>query len=39
MPFVDAVLDALKPFGIEADGVYMNIWQRESWIVGNQLLV
>lgn len=36
--FVDAVVEALKPYGIEQEQIYMNIWQRESWIVGNQML-
>lgn len=36
--FVEAVLEALKPYGIESDRVYMNIWQRESWVAGNRML-
>lgn len=36
--FVEAVLKALHPFGIETDRVYMNIWQRESWVSGNRML-
>ena len=36
--FVEAVVNALKPYGIEPDQIYMNIWQRESWIVGDNML-
>lgn len=36
--FVEAVLAALEPYGIEASRVYMNIWQRESWVAGNHML-
>lgn len=35
--FVDAVVDALSPFGIEAPRIYMNIWQRENWVVGRDI--
>ena len=36
--FVEAVLEALKPYGIENNRVYMNIWQRETWVSGNRML-
>ena len=36
--FVDAMLEALGQFGIEPGRVYMNIWQRESWVAGHNML-
>ena len=35
--FVDAVVDALTPLGMEASRIYMNIWQRENWVVGRDI--
>ena len=37
--FVEAVLEMLKEYGIENDRVYMNIWQRETWVAGTHILI
>ena len=37
--FVDSILEMLKEYGIENDRVYMNIWQRDTWIAGPHMLV
>lgn len=37
--FTEAVIEALEPYGIEANRVYMNIWQLETWVAGDRMLI